>query len=357
MKFFAVMITLLNSCAFASSFPYTGDGSDSCDFNNSVLNKELYNCRSLIIQGTVTISPAIINPITIRVIDDAHIYGTLEAKGPNGLNGINTSVAGIAGGYSSKSGPVALSEGQTGTPASSVGGPFGGGGGGGAAHHRQYLPTAGAAPTLIGALVEDATAGAAGSTHYGDESQFEITFYGGAGGGTGSSGLLVDGNESPGGSGGAGGSAIRIIAGGLIEIHPGGKISVDGGNGGNGNTYGGGGGGGAGGSLFLQSQDRIINHGIITSNGGLGGTGGTGSGNGGDGAKGRIRLDDFDGVIEGSGSITPSPYTRDFLTGKEFKGSMTCGTTSDHRPSQHLNNLLSLFLAFILLFALRKKAL
>lgn len=361
MKLLSLIYTsLFISSAIAASFPYTGNGSDNCDFNNQALNKELYNCLSLSIQGTVTIDPSVINSITIRVQHDAHIYGSLNGNGQSGFNGNNTSVAGKGGGHSSKTGPFALSEGQTGDDASSFAGPFGGGGGGGAAHNPNFPPTSGNAPTLIGAINHDATLGASGSSFYGDESLFELQFLGGAGGGTGSSGLLVDGSPSQGGSGGAGGSAIRIIAGGIIEIHPGASISVNGGNGGNGGTYGGGGGGGAGGSLFLQARGEIINNGTISSLGGEKGTGGTGSGDGGKASMGRIRLDDFDGIIAGSGSVTPSPYTFAFIEGENFKGKMSCATIEF--PEKNSNENFFILLSFIfglLPFALlaKKKAL
>lgn len=357
MKFLAVASTALFIYSVnAASFPNTGDGNDLCDFNNEALDRAVYNCSTLSIQGTITISPTVLTSITIKVQNDAHIYGTLNGSGQSGINGNNTSVAGKGGGYSSKNGPYTLSAGQTGSDAVSIVFPCGGGGGGGAAHNSKSQPTAGSPPAICGALTP-ASNGVAGSVFYGDESQFELQFLGGAGGGTGSSGLIpVSGDESQGGSGGAGGSAIRIIAGGIIEIHPGASITVNGGNGGNGNTYGGGGGGGAGGSLFLQARGEIINNGVISSLGGEKGIGGTGSGDGGKGSMGRIRLDDFDGIIVGSGSVTPSPYTFAFIEGENFKGKMSCATIEFHEKNSNEKFFILLSFVFGLLpFALLAK--
>lgn len=350
-----IPLTLLSPSMTLASFPYLGDGSDNCDFNGSVLTKSLYNCVDLTIQGTVTVDASVTSSITFRVQNNVHIYGELNLNGINGIDGINgttssaTVVAGKAGGYQTSDGPVANSFGLFGQDASAIAGTCGGSGGGGGAHNPISPATDGIIYSSSSGIVTTYSApGSRGTQGYGDENYFEFEFYGGSGGGNGSNGDN-SGQVAAGGVGGAGGGAVRIISGGVIEIHAGAKISVDGGNGGNGvldgstTIGGGGGGGGAGGSIFLQAKNTITNDGTIQSLGGTGGSGATGAGNGGNGAKGRIRFDDYDGVIDGSGSVSPTPITHSIISGASYQGTLNCGSIE----SQNENHT-TLFGSFLL---------
>ena len=176
-----------------------------------------------------------------------------------------------------------------------------------------------------------------------------------------------------GSSGGGGGGAIHIIAGGNINVN--GWIISDGGNGGGLPTtrYAGGGGGGSGGAIWLQAGGdlTISATGKITTLGGLKGDNAF-TYYGGDGGDGRIRLDDSDGIItiNGSPTISPTPYTSTFTAAKvstgvdaiskQYASGVSCASVALDEPSKFYNNLMNLILGLSLItlaqFAISKKS-
>lgn len=314
-----VFLVLLSPKISAVDF---GDGSDGvCNLNTAINTdtKNIYNCSSVII-STISVSGS--KKLIIKSLGSVTISGVISLDGGDGANGANsaTSLAGASGPGGFSGGAGTLASGDSGTSGGNSGegiggtgatyfaiGDSGGGGGGGARFGTAILPTAGEDGTddLGGSVA----GGSAGSNSYAPESSFESELIGGAGGGAGGSGVVdASSNIHSGGAGGGGAGVIRISTREDLTIEAAGGISANGGDGGDGSgNVSGGGGAGSGGAIFLEAEGDIRINGTVSA---LGGTGGDGTfasdNNGGNGGSGRIRYDDFDGVVTGTGSTSPS---------------------------------------------------
>lgn len=300
-----------------------GNGSDGeCQFS-STISSGIYNCKSLVITGTVNVAGSA--PLIFKVQGNATISGTLNISGQNGLAPIAATSEGAAGaggpgGFPGGNCPAGNnSNGSDGSGdgrgiggifvgATGIGGSSGGGGGGGGAYTANAA-TAGSNGADDG-FGSHGTGGAAGSA-YGNQNLFLTTLVGGSGGGAGSAGNQFGGVHTyfTGGGAGGGGGALKLTVGGNLTIENTGSILANGGNGGNGQTFGGGGGGGSGGAIFIQSIGEFRNDGSVTALGGTQGAGGgagANGGNGGNGGDGRVRVDTANGSLTGSGG-DPNP--------------------------------------------------
>lgn len=288
------------AAAQTSCFDF-GNGSNGAysATTNTTLAGGTYNYTTFNINSGVIVSVTGNQPLIIRCTGAVTINGTLTAAGGNGGNGVTFSTFGaggvaVAGGGNGGAGNFSASLGPL--PAAAGSGPGGSGNGGGG-----WSGGGGAGYSAVGAST-GSTSGGFGGPIYGNPniSGFEA----GSGGGGGSGGYNCGS-----GGGGAGGGLIFINSAVSITIGATGVINVNGGNGGSDGTGNcGGGGGGSGGSIVMQSASMTHN-GILQASGGAGGAsmvaGPPYYGVGGAGAPGRIRLD-YNGTLNGSGSITPA---------------------------------------------------
>ena len=295
---------ILASATFAaaqtSCFDF-GNGSNGAysATTNTTLAGGTYNYTTFNINSGVTVSVTGNQPLIIRCTGAVTINGTLTGAGGNGGNGVTNSTFGTGG-----IGVAGGSNGGNGTYSTSLGGMLatdGSGPGGVGNAGNAWSGGGGAGYSAVGASTGN-TSGGFGGPIYGNVniSGFEA----GSGGGGGSGGYACGS-----GGGGAGGGLIFINSAVSITIGATGVINVNGGNGGSDGTGNcGGGGGGSGGSIIMQSPSMTHN-GILQASGGAGGASNVNYspywGQGGAGAPGRIRLD-YNGTLNGSGSITPA---------------------------------------------------
>lgn len=346
--FFPLLLASLNSYAQLD----VGNGSDGMCTEGTLLNGGTYQCETLTISSNLvfnTAAPALIVKVQGSVTINTVTYDISGADGtnqqfssgsPGGEGGPGASDGGGSDGFSELF-PGMLTDssapdpfGGSGLQASQGSTGCGDGGGGGAFRTvASVLPDG----TYCGGSGTPGTSGTAVTA----ASIFSGTFRGGAGGGAGGDGPT---GLSVFGTGGGGGGAIRIIAGGDINILT--AIDASGGNGGNGGADGGGGGAGSGGVIWLQSLGNINITGTLNVQGGTGGSA-TAGGPGGNGGDGFIRLDDADGVITGGGSF-PNAITNALGSGaasSALKSDISCGTV---KPSEQRDYMfLQLILAFL----------
>ena len=391
-----VLFSFLSLPTFATD---VGDGSDgTCDVlglatTQITAAKKSYQCTTLTINADLNVfkggaAGAGGDPLIIKVQGKAVIDSgkTINISGAGGFSGSSSAgiilggEAGAGGGAGGNSPGLSLS----GLAGSGTGGGGGGvnvdpaatfqdstgGGGAGGTYKTQGSPVAlegddgspgGGAPGSSGVV----------KSIFGSENNFDTLFSGGSGGGAGGGGKVSNASQS-GSSGGGGGGALRIIAGGNIEIN--GNILCDGGSGGGINTSTGiaGGGGGSGGGVWLQAAGAITVAGTISA---IGGTEGTNIaqgiyGDGGAGGNGRIRLDDSDGVIASTVGVTPSPYIGTFtptaittstgtsasVSARQYSSSVACGRVSEvglekQLPNFLFNIILGIFLSTTLFYS------
>ncbi|ATH08917.1 hypothetical protein BIY24_13460 [Halobacteriovorax marinus] len=373
-----LFLIILTPRAMGAEF---GDGSDgACNFTVALDTdvKNTYNCTSVSISSiSVTGSKALI----IKSTSSVTVTGNLSLVGGDGGNGsaVTGSSAGSAGagGFAGGSCPTISSSGNDGQSGGNDGegkggdvtthlgiSDAGGGGGGGGRYGTQVLPDDGEAGEndLGGAIA----AGAAGSSSYGPESNFENIFLGGSGGGAGGGGAATNaGTPHSGGAGGGGGGAIRIIADGDIVVNIGASINTNGGNGGDGSgNVSAGGGGGSGGAVFLQASGDIRINGTVSADGGSAGDGTfTSNNDGGKGGSGRIRYDDGDGIITGTGSTSPSASINTFVSSStsavssaSYDSSISCGRIDLDESEKMKYILLTLIMTFSIAYIVSKKA-
>ncbi len=332
---------LFSLSSFAVLATDVGDGSDgACTAASFLVGKRSYQCTTLILNAPVNVFKGAGGAgVVIKVQGFVNINGggSIDVSGNNGADGSIGAIAaggtGGPGGFSGGSSTVTNGANGSGAGAG-IGGNFSALGGGaisvGAGGGGGTYKVVSAVTALDGdSNGSSTTAGANGAT-YGAEANFDTSFLGGSGGGAGGTG--IDGATPDtwfGSGGGGGGGTLRIVSGGDITID--GSLISNGGNGGGAGTEisSGGGGGASGGAIWLQSQSILTVNGTINAIGGTKGTnvqGFVGVGGGDIDAHGRIRLDDADGVISGTGIVTPAPYSTTFTP-----TSITSGTSAVSR--------------------------
>lgn len=243
------------------------------------------------VQGIVRIDSGVV----LNLSGEDGVSDTSETK-PGGKGGPGADDGG--GNYSAT--PENAPSGGATQGASSV--TCGGGGGGGG-----FLNTGNGGSSCVGS-----PGGNGGNTY-----NINGLFRGGFGGATGGLGEFFSPAEV--GTGGGGGGAIWISAGGDITIN--GVIDVSGGDGGAGLSDGGGGGGGSGGAIRIQSLGDIVNNATFNLAGGTGGAGEDAGARGGDGSIGLYQFEDADNVVYGTGTgATAFPGSSE-----TFNSSISCG--------------------------------
>ncbi|OUR96272.1 hypothetical protein A9Q84_07900 [Halobacteriovorax marinus] len=362
----------------------TGTGSDGvCNLtvalNTSV--KSVYNCTEINVTAVVNVTGN--TALILKSQGNVTFSGTgsLVLDGIVGANGANTGTStggsagpgGFAGGgclTDAACGGVSGDDGASGgnggqgfggnTASSLAAGQSGGGGGGGARFGTVTLPTSGTnGLDDLGGVIN---AGAAGVSSYAPESAFESLLVGGSGGGSGGGGD-DSGTLHSGGAGGGGGGVLRIQAGGDITVNLGRSITSNGGNGGDGSgAVSGGGGAGSGGAIFLQAEGNILINGSVNATGGTGGDGTHATNNdGGSGGSGRIRFDDGDGIITGTGTITPAAYVTTLpVTGVQqqvFESPISCGSIGVIDKDRSLKLVLSMVFIMLVSYIVSKRSL
>ena len=357
-----------------------GDGSDgTCNVSGSANTqitaaRKYYQCTSLDIDAPLNaFSGANAGAggvaLVIKVMNTATISTAINLNGAAGnpgnlALGVKTGGLGGAGGNPGGSSPGLGLDGASGsgsgggsnglfvaaTIASSIGG------GGGGASYKAPGGAAGVDGEEIGGAGSIPGSGGATGIIFGDEATFESTFTGGSGGGAGGGGAQDNLTPSSGSSGGGGGGAIRIIAGGNIDVNS--NIIAGGGAGGGilaVTDYAGGGGGGSGGAIWLQAAGDINVAGIISAPGGAAGENNAGgSGFGGAGGVGRIRLDDGDGLINITGSVDAGYHVATFVPtaltsgastlNRSYASEVSCASVALDDHSKSFNNFLNLLL-------------
>ncbi len=247
-----------------------------------------YNFTNIVIAagGVLTVPAQIASaPLLIRVLGDVNISGNISIGGGNGIAGA------VAGGFGAANGSRGGTGGAENAQGTAGGGPGAGqqafvgavntAGGSGAGHATAGGNSSGAGGRAGGASYNNADITSP------DIDGMALTVATGGSGGGGGSGGITGGGTRTGGAGGGGGGAIKIIAGGVINVA--GVINATGGSGtASGHTTGGCGGGGSGGSIILAAP-RIILSGVLNVSGGKGGTT-TCVLQGGNASAGRIRL-------------------------------------------------------------------
>lgn len=357
-----------------------GDGSDGvCAFTTAAPpNKATYNCTELIVaaaEAPAVTSATVNSYITIKVLGDVNIEGTLDVSasgstsGPGGTDGGDCSGSGNATTPCSNIDAPGTGGGRGGTNAvdGSGGGAAGGGGSGGFYGSSLGMTAAG---NGTGGLGTNGVAGVTVTSGFGSESDFRNSISGGVGGGAGGSGDDGGGGGSYvlGGDGGAGGGAIRIYARGTISVT--GSILANGGIGANGASStlfdggGGGGGGGSGGAIYLLSNTELILNGSLLADGGAGGTGGSIAavfgGDGGNGGKGRIRLDSPSGGYTGSptfNGIVPYKVSLESVASFESEIAYNCAFKEGMDFRNYIYTFILAFLTFIGLGAIFRRQL
>jgi len=208
-------------------------------------NIAVFRMRSIHVTGALTVQGPY--PVVFVATDTILISGAIDAgcssgtkPGPGGFPGASAGADAIGSGGGSGGG--------NGSAVGGGGGGYGGAGGSG------------------GLAMGSPSAVADGGKVFGDP-QLAILVGGGGGGGGGHGGQPT---------GGGGGGAIQFVAGGLLEVSPGGSISAGGCGGTNGASGDAGAGGGAGGAILLEALSLAIN-GKLAVNGGGGGAGGNGT--------------------------------------------------------------------------------
>lgn len=378
MKFALTLFLFLNTFAFAMD---VGDGSDgSCDVLGTATTqitaaKKYYQCTTLNINGNLSSfkggQPGAGGvPLFIKVLGSVTISSgtTLDLSGANGIAGSATAASGGSAGTGGSAGGSSL-VGANGLNGNGSGGGIGGsnvisnpagttsyGGGGGGGSYKTKSATV-AVDGFNSAGAAPGSGGANGNNFLLSESQFDTSFVGGSGGAAGGGAFttaLVSGS-----SGGGGGGAIRIVAGGNVQID--GTIISNGGNGGGVGAptptpSSGGGGGASGGAIWFQAAGTLTVSatGVISAIGGVGGTNDF-SISGGNGGNGGIRLDSGNGTITNLGSITPAPYSTTFVptissatsASRQYASSISCAKVSIE-DDQNKNLLLNFLFGLII---------
>jgi hypothetical protein len=249
--------------------------------------------------GTLQVASTV-PPVTIDVLGDAVIEGTMTVLAGAGVSGTKgvlggtggaggagatpfTVASGGSGGSGGGNGNTAGSGGSAGASPPLAGFVAGAGGSGGASGGGGLLPHAGG---------DGATGGTAPSTRiHGFEAHSSLVptlglgAGGGGAGGGGGEGWVFKYTGGGGGGGGAGGGGVGIAAGAGIRLR--GVVMANGGDGGNGGTagtdppsawtyttagQGGGGGGGGGGTILLQGITDSWNAFVLAVSGKAGAT-------------------------------------------------------------------------------------
>lgn len=344
MRFFYFL--LLSFPAFAQ-IDY-GSSTTPCDETHLQFGGNI-QCGSLTISNSPTWDPSAI-AIDVQVNGDV-VINTLSPINLNG--GASSSGATFLDDFFGTAGPGADEGGHTnfGFPLSASGASGGGvggdgvcgGGGAGGGFAEASLPG-----NLCGAVA----GGNPGSLYSNIFSSPLRGGFGGGAGGNGPSGLL--------GGGGGGAGAIRIRAKGNVIINS--NITAIGGAGGNSTGDGGGGGGGSGGLIWIQALGNITNNASLNADGGPGGDGdSTGGADGSAGSRGAIRLEDFDGVIDGSGTI---PGYAEVLpvgggigaSSEKLKSSISCGTVLPKNNDGLFQMMMSFMIVVLMSKMLRRRS-
>ena len=322
--------------AFGQADP--GNGSDgACTGATITTGAAEYNCTTLIITaGTYNFPRNPLPPVPQTPMVRVKVQGEvridpgviLNLSGENGVPDATETQPGAAGGPGAddgggnSAGPQDAPTGNALQGTSSV--TCGGGGGGGG-----FATVGGNGSDCIG------SPGGNG----GDAYDISILFRGGFGGAAGGLGEFFNPFQTA--TGGGGGGAIWISAGGNITLN--GAINVSGGNGGVGISDSGGGGGGSGGAIRIQSLGEIVNNATFNLAGGTGGPGNGDGARGGDGSVGIYQFVDADNVVYGTGTgATAFPGISSST--QSFTSSISCGSVA----MKNNQNLFQMIVGFIL---------
>lgn len=330
MRIFLFLALLSSANAFGQADPGTGaDG--ACTGTTITGGAVEYNCTSLTITAGTYNFPASPAPVVrVKVQGDVVINSgvVLNLSGADGVPDATEAQPGALGGAGAEdgggnsAGPQDAPSGNAlqGTSSITCGG---GGGGGGFVNNGSNGSNCVGSPGGNG----------------GDDYDITVLFRGGFGGAAGGLGEFFNPFETA--TGGGGGGAIWISAGGNITLN--GTIDVSGGAGGAGISDSGGGGGGSGGAIRIQSLGDIVNNATFNIAGGSGGAGDDQGARGGDGSVGLYQFEDADNVVYGTGTgATAFPGSSE-----SFSSSISCGAVK-MKDDQHLFQMIAGFMLVVL---------